>query len=256
MPKVSKDSEYYSFVQCGLREYEAKLYVSLFKSDSATANALSNITGIAPGKTYEALSSLEEKGLVVHSKSTPRWYRAVSVNAFIAWLKAEQYKQLSLIQDTLAEMEKRYKPFNLRENITEFYSRESIDLQVILSCKHAEKHVIVYCNSQATLNEYESYLLEINKDIDTYIITDFPDITGDSHLPCYRNTDPNVSLMFTKEIKPHNVTYYPWLQILIDYDSWIQIWYNDEFYVGFLTSRNPQQHFIVQHILEHIEPIH
>lgn len=255
MPKVSKESEYFPFVQCGLREYDAKIYTTLYRSESLTAKSLCNMTGIAQGKVYDSLLSLEEKGLIVHSKGTPRWYRAVSSEVFIAWIEAEHHKRIAHLRDYLSELDRQYRPFRMRDNITEFYSREIIDIQIQLSCQHAEKRVIVFCNSRKTLDEYKNIFSLIDEDVEVFIITDNVRTVTGYPFPCYKNTDSDTTLLLTSDIMFNNIHYYPMIQVFVDDYEWMQVWHNSSLFVGFLTTRHPQLKFIVNNIMKNIEPI-
>jgi len=72
-----------SFLEAfGLTEYESKIYAALILRGMATANELSDISGVPYTRIYDALKSLETIGLVV--KIPSRLMRFKSIHPSIA----------------------------------------------------------------------------------------------------------------------------------------------------------------------------
>lgn len=65
--------------QLGLREYEAKCFVSLTKIRSGTARDVSNHVDVPRTRVYEAVRSLESEGLVEIQHSSPQRFRAIPI---------------------------------------------------------------------------------------------------------------------------------------------------------------------------------
>lgn len=61
----------------GLTEYEAKVYTALLKLKSATGGQVAKASNVPHGKTYEALHSLAEKGLITILPVEPKVFKLV-----------------------------------------------------------------------------------------------------------------------------------------------------------------------------------
>jgi len=61
----------------GLTEYEAKVYTALLKLKSSTGGQIAKSSSVPHGKTYEALHSLAEKGLVTILPVEPKIFKLV-----------------------------------------------------------------------------------------------------------------------------------------------------------------------------------
>lgn len=61
----------------GLTEYEAKVYEALLRAKTATGGQIAKASKVPHGKTYEALHSLSEKGLVTILPVEPKLFRAL-----------------------------------------------------------------------------------------------------------------------------------------------------------------------------------
>ncbi len=62
----------------GLTEYEAKVYTALLKLKSATGGQLAKASNVPNGKTYEALHSLAEKGLITILPMEPKLFKLIA----------------------------------------------------------------------------------------------------------------------------------------------------------------------------------
>jgi sugar-specific transcriptional regulator TrmB len=61
----------------GLTEYEAKVYTALLRAKTATGGQVAKASKVPHGKTYEALHSLSEKGLVTILPVEPKLFKVV-----------------------------------------------------------------------------------------------------------------------------------------------------------------------------------
>ena len=61
----------------GLNQYEAKAYVALVAKGTATASEISDASGIPYTRVYDALNSLESKGLIFKTPGRPMRFKAV-----------------------------------------------------------------------------------------------------------------------------------------------------------------------------------
>jgi sugar-specific transcriptional regulator TrmB len=77
--------------QLGLREYEAKCFVSLTKIRSGTARDVSEHVDVPRTRVYEAVRSLESEGLVEIQHSSPQRFRAIPISEAVEVLE-ERYR--------------------------------------------------------------------------------------------------------------------------------------------------------------------
>jgi sugar-specific transcriptional regulator TrmB len=71
----------------GFTDLEARLYVELIRSASATGYRLAQLVGKAPANTYQALAGLARKGAVVATETEPTTYRAVAPQELFTGLR-------------------------------------------------------------------------------------------------------------------------------------------------------------------------
>ena len=83
----------------GISEYEAKVYASLVKEDSATARRLSVLCGVPRMKIYKTLKNPIERGLVTEMPSEPKRFVVLPPSdTFRSFLESYQQKcRISII---------------------------------------------------------------------------------------------------------------------------------------------------------------
>lgn len=85
----------------GLKEYEAKCVVALTRMPKGTAKEISQVMDVPRTRVYDAIRVLEAKGLVEVQHSSPRQYRAVSIDEATSLLSQEYESRVSTLQGTL-----------------------------------------------------------------------------------------------------------------------------------------------------------
>ncbi|MFC7046240.1 TrmB family transcriptional regulator [Halobacteriaceae archaeon GCM10025711] len=90
--------------QLGLKEYEAKCYVALTRLPKGTAKEISEVTDVPRTRVYDAIRVLEAKGLVDVQHSSPRQYRAASVEEAASLLTREYESRVSSLTDKLEDL--------------------------------------------------------------------------------------------------------------------------------------------------------
>lgn len=73
--------------ELGLKEYEARSFVALTRVPSATAKECSELSDVPRTRIYDAIQSLETHGLVEVHHSSPKVFRAVSINEAVETLR-------------------------------------------------------------------------------------------------------------------------------------------------------------------------
>lgn len=90
--------------QFGLREYEAKCFVSLIKISSGTAREVSEHIDVPRTRVYEAVRSLEGDGLVEIQHSSPQRFRAISLGEAIEVLERRHQSRIERLEQALTEV--------------------------------------------------------------------------------------------------------------------------------------------------------
>lgn len=90
--------------QFGLREYEAKCFVSLTKITSGTAREVSEHIDVPRTRVYEAVRSLEADGLVEVQHSSPQQFRAIPLGEAIEVLEQRHQSRIDRLERTLTQV--------------------------------------------------------------------------------------------------------------------------------------------------------
>jgi sugar-specific transcriptional regulator TrmB len=90
--------------QLGLTVLEARIYLALCKYESLTTKALSKLTKTSQPDTYRVIAMLQTKGLIEKIIKKPAQFRAVPVDASVAFLferKKAEYDDLKMKSELL-----------------------------------------------------------------------------------------------------------------------------------------------------------
>lgn len=90
--------------QFGLREYEAKCFVSLTKITSGTARDVSEHIDVPRTRVYEAVRSLEADGLVEIQHSSPQRFRAILVAEALEVLEKRHQSRIDRLEQSLTQL--------------------------------------------------------------------------------------------------------------------------------------------------------
>jgi sugar-specific transcriptional regulator TrmB len=91
--------------QLGLKEYEAKSFVALSRRQSGTAKDISDTSEVPRTRVYDAVRTLESKGLVETQHSSPQVFRAITVDEAATTLKSEYVDRVSSLRDALSALD-------------------------------------------------------------------------------------------------------------------------------------------------------
>jgi sugar-specific transcriptional regulator TrmB len=90
--------------QFGLREYEAKCFVSLTKITAGTAREVSEHIDVPRTRVYEAVRSLESNGLVEIQHSSPQRFRAIPVSEAVQVLEQQHKSRIERLEQSLRQL--------------------------------------------------------------------------------------------------------------------------------------------------------
>lgn len=92
--------------QFGLREYEAKCFVSLTKITSGTAREVSEHIDVPRTRVYEAVRSLESDGLVEIQHSSPQRFRAIPLTEALQVLEQQHENRIERLEQSLRQLKR------------------------------------------------------------------------------------------------------------------------------------------------------
>lgn len=85
----------------GLKQYEAKCFVALSRSNESTAKEISELSDVPRTRVYDAVRVLEAKGLVETQHKNPQVFRAVPTDEAVETLRTEYETRAESLRDTL-----------------------------------------------------------------------------------------------------------------------------------------------------------
>lgn len=92
--------------ELGLKQYEAKAFVALTRLPEGTAKRVSEISEVPRTRVYDAVRTLESKGLVEIQHSSPQRFRAVTVDEAANTLRSEYEERTDSLRDALASLDR------------------------------------------------------------------------------------------------------------------------------------------------------
>ncbi len=200
-------------IDCGVREYTARVYTTLFSVGIAKASELHKLTGIPRGRIYETLDYLMEKGLVSEYGTKPTYYCANDAEPAYQHLKDLELQRIEKIGACLKELQSIYRPTAVSK-ITEFHTSSAINTQVGLKLKRAKIDVLIVCNDKKTLTTYADIISETAKRIPVYLLVADEEIAEAAPIKCYMTNDTmqkelmGVSFFTGKEKYPYLMYFY------------------------------------------------
>ncbi|MFT4947574.1 MAG: sugar-specific transcriptional regulator TrmB [Natronomonas sp.] len=90
--------------QLGLREYEAKCFISLTKITAGTAREVSEQIDVPRTRVYEAVRSLESEGLVEIQHSSPQRFRAIPISEALQVLEQRHKNRIERLEQSLRQL--------------------------------------------------------------------------------------------------------------------------------------------------------
>lgn len=85
--------------QVGLTESRAKALYMLFMNEEATAKDISKAMSISDNKIYGVLNWLEDVELVIHTRSRPKFYRAMDPQYALELLLSKKEGKIRFLQE-------------------------------------------------------------------------------------------------------------------------------------------------------------
>ncbi|WP_187695736.1 TrmB family transcriptional regulator [Haloplanus rubicundus] len=92
--------------ELGFKEYEARCFVALSRRPQGTAKAISDISEVPRTRVYDAIKALETEGLVEVQHSSPKQFRAVSIDEAIGTIRAEYEERTEALRTALRNLDR------------------------------------------------------------------------------------------------------------------------------------------------------
>ncbi|GAA0231876.1 TrmB family transcriptional regulator [Haladaptatus pallidirubidus] len=89
----------------GLKEYEAKCFVALWRLPKGTAKEISETSDVPRTRVYDAIQVLEAKGFVEVQHSNPQQFRAVSVDEAAETLRQKYESRTETLIEAIEDIE-------------------------------------------------------------------------------------------------------------------------------------------------------
>jgi sugar-specific transcriptional regulator TrmB len=90
--------------ELGLNQYESEAYLSLLNLGRATANRISETSGVPQGRIYNVLENLENKGLVSLVDENPKRYEPIEPEKGLGSILNERQKEWNEKKQRIEEM--------------------------------------------------------------------------------------------------------------------------------------------------------
>jgi sugar-specific transcriptional regulator TrmB len=241
-------------VACGMREYSAKVYTTLFSVGIAKAAELHELTDIPRGRIYETLDDLSKQGFVTEFGTNPVYYRADDAERTYLRVLSLEMQRLDKLRTCLLDIQNLHRPYEV-SGITEFHTPKAISTQVELKLKRIKSELLVVCNDKETLHKYADIIAETAKRIPVYLVVLNDDIAQAVPIKCYMTNDTlqrnlmQVSFFTGKETLPFLIYFY------CDRSSTMGILRSNNEEFAFLQPSDVYAEFVVKNFLKTIKPV-
>ena len=139
----------------GFKEYEARCFVALSRRPRGTAKQISETSGVPRTRVYDALGALETKGLVEVQHTSPKQFRAVSIDEAIGTIRAEYEARTEALRTALESVDRidDADEVEVTHEVWSLSGTASIDGRVEQLIDEADGEVIVVSRHGSTFSE-------------------------------------------------------------------------------------------------------
>ena len=157
-----------NLMECGFREYSARVYVALCSLGTAKVSEIYEASKVPRNKIYDILTGLEEEGFVSHFGENPMYFQSLDgVQAILK--RAEKLRRNEqLLSDTLHMVNRSDLSCGFF-GFSEYYSKEIISVQMELRFNRSKRDVVLVCNDANVLKEYSHIIKKTSYRIPVYI---------------------------------------------------------------------------------------
>lgn len=140
--------------QLGLKEYEAKVFVALTHLPEGSAKDVSAVVDVPRTRVYDAVRVLEAEGLVQIHHTSPKQFRALSVEEAAETLERRYDSRLADLRDALFEVEAAANPTGQpTQEVWSLTGNETIAVRAGRLIEDAEEEVIFVTGTDGPVND-------------------------------------------------------------------------------------------------------
>jgi len=173
-------------ISCGMREYEAKIYVTIFSRGILTAFEIHQFSGVPRGRVYDVLKILVEKGFITRSWDKPVYFTAEPIEKVSLRLVKETLNNLERMTTCLTELQDVCYPLGTKiVGVHEFQTDLAIDTQIRMELRRSCKEVLLLCFDERILQRYADDIKEAAKRIPVYVVVKDKKMAKFSPIKCY-----------------------------------------------------------------------
>lgn len=141
--------------QLGLKQYEAKCFVSLTTLASGTARDISDHVDVPRTRVYEAVRVLEKEGLVEVQHSSPQRFRAIPIDEAVEILRSRYEERIETLANALEEVGGPDRPDEepLEQEVWSLSESGSITTRTLELVADAEASIALIIGSEEAVSE-------------------------------------------------------------------------------------------------------
>jgi sugar-specific transcriptional regulator TrmB len=163
-----------SLIELGLPESEARIYIALVIMNNSEVKELIDFSGISKPSAYEALRSLDNKGLIVLINERPLVYQAISPEIGLELLMDTHIKAKEEAKRLLSTLGRIHVEDRPRETVWYVFNKKSIEYKIRDMFQNAAESVLLMASDQYI--KYLTPLSNANLDLDVTIFSENPNI--------------------------------------------------------------------------------
>jgi sugar-specific transcriptional regulator TrmB len=139
----------------GLREYEAKCFVSLTKITAGTAREVSEHIDVPRTRVYEAVRSLESDGLVEIQHSSPQRFRAIPISEAIQVLEQQHNSRIERLEQSLHHLKQtgRSESINMDPEVWSLTGTDTVTTRAKRLIDGAESEILMLLGDSEAISD-------------------------------------------------------------------------------------------------------
>jgi len=156
MTEENIKSETVSLLQeLGLKEYEARCFLTLTQLSTGTAKEISDLSDVPRTRVYDAVRVLESQGLVEVQHSNPQQFRAVSIDEATATLRRQFDDRIDRLESQINALDLEQPPADADQvqEVWALNSHEAIESRTLDLIDEADSEVVLFVIEESVLTE-------------------------------------------------------------------------------------------------------
>lgn len=139
----------------GLKEYEAEAFIALTQIPNGTAREVSNVSEVPRTRVYDAVESLEAKGLVEIQHTNPKQFRAVSIDEAVNTLRAEYESRTASLRATLKDVRPidRETEQEVPQKVWSLSGQSAITSRVVQLIEECKAEILLFVGGESGLTQ-------------------------------------------------------------------------------------------------------